>query len=234
MFHGTFPQVFARPFRWQSGKKEHVMRWWLKAGICGGTEHCIEEKYVPLERRWSTFNSFKKCSGTNNHEKYFQKTANFLHLCGKISTNYFSTMFGTASTIKKRALTFTHLKTKVCSCSEPESTSSTTTKVSFFFLKSNLMILGLEKMDFRLYYLFPGTVILKTWIACYHKRLKISNPTWVVFPGRYINGTKHGSIFEVSVPNEDWWRLERINCTFDTSLRVQDQDEPFRTHAKCI
>ena len=33
-------------------------------------------------------------------------------------------------------------KTKVCSCSRPWSSSSTTTKVSFFFLKSSLPIFG--------------------------------------------------------------------------------------------
>ena len=40
----------------------------------------------------------------------------------------------------------THLKTKVCSCSFPVSaSSSTTTSVSFFLRKSNLIILGLKK-----------------------------------------------------------------------------------------
>jgi hypothetical protein len=37
------------------------------------------------------------------------------------------------------------LKTNVCSCSRPWSSSSTTTSVSFFFLKSNFPILGLQQ-----------------------------------------------------------------------------------------
>lgn len=39
----------------------------------------------------------------------------------------------------------TDLKTNVCSCSRPWSSSSTTTNVSFFFLKSNFPIFGLEQ-----------------------------------------------------------------------------------------
>jgi hypothetical protein len=41
----------------------------------------------------------------------------------------------------------TDLKTNVCSCSRPWSSSSTTTNVSFFFLKSSFPIFGLEQRN---------------------------------------------------------------------------------------
>ena len=47
--------------------------------------------------------------------------------------------------VLKTWLLWDHLNTNVCSCSAPSSSSSTTTRVSFFFLKSSLVIFGQKK-----------------------------------------------------------------------------------------